>query len=270
MFVVLRHRPPKMIATENELLRSLSLADASLVAPHLTRIRLEAGDAVTLPGAPHAFIYFPETAIASFAEILDDRTLLYIGLIGAEGCIGWPALLGCPLGHDRGTIELHDGTLLRIPAATLVDLCHVSTTLQARLLSFVRTYTIQMARTIAANLRDSVEQRLARWLLMLHDRIDGDELQLTHERLAEALAVRRASVTDSLHVLEGHHAVRSSRGHLVIRDRACLERIAGECYGVAEAAYCRMIAPFGKSASPDAERPRDEPARQCGNAQQCA
>ena len=257
-------------ATDNLLLQSLSPVDASLIAPHLTRVTLAAGDAVVLPGTAHAFVYFPETAVAAFAETLEDRTLLYVGLIGVEGCIGWPALLGCPLAHDRGTIEMRGGSLLRIPAATLIDVCSVSPSLRARLLSFVRTYALQMARTIAANLRDPVEQRLARWLLMLHDRIDGDEMLLTHDRLAEALNVRRASVTDSLHVLEGHHAVRSSRGHLVVRDRACLERLAGECYGVAEAAYCRMIAPFGKSESPDPERPRGEPARHRGNAQQGA
>jgi hypothetical protein len=258
------------ITTDNVLLRSLTPFDATLLAPHLTRISVAANDTVVVPGTAHAFVYFPETAIAAFAEMLTDRTLLYIGLIGPEGCIGWPALLGCPIAHDRGTIEMRDGTLLRMPAATLLELCSISPSLRARLLCFVRTYTIQMARTIAANLRGPVEQRLARWLLMLHDRIDGDEMQITHDRLAEALNVRRASITDSLHVLEGHRALRSSRGHLVIRDRPGLEQLAGECYGVAEAAYCRMIAPFGKSFSADAERPRTEPARQRGNAEQRA
>lgn len=233
---------PGVNITENRLLGSLSEADADLLRPYLARVVLDSGD--TLDGL--ADVCFPETAIVSFAEHLSDGATLSVGLIGREGMIGWPVLLGCDRPPDRGTVELQGGTVLRIPAAILADLCARHPQLRDRLLAFVRTYTIQMARTVAATLVDRVEQRLARWLLMLHDRIDGDELLLTHDRLAETLHVRRASVTDSLHVLEGLRLVRCSRGHLVVRDRAGLVEQAGECYGAAEAAYRAMVAPFGK------------------------
>jgi CRP-like cAMP-binding protein len=233
-----------LMVTSNALLRSLSAADADLLRPHLRRVMLEPGDA---PDASD-LVYVPETAIASVAEDLTNGAILSVGLIGREGMIGWPVVLGCGGLHERGTIELQGGDALQMPADTLIELCMRSPGLRDRLLAFVRTYTIQMAQTIAANLVDRVEQRLARWLVMLHDRIDGDELFLTHDHLAETLHVRRASVTDSLHILEGQHLVRCSRGHLVVRDRAGLAEQAGECYGAAEAAYRAMIAPFGKGA----------------------
>lgn len=114
-------------------------------------------------------------------------------------------------------------------------------------LGFIETFMVQMGRTLASNLRDPIERRLSRWLLMCHDRLDGDEIHITHKYIGAMLGVRRASVTDSLHVLEGEGAIRSGRGCILVRDRPRLELLAGEAYGHAEAHYRDRIAPFGKS-----------------------
>jgi CRP-like cAMP-binding protein len=113
------------------------------------------------------------------------------------------------------------------------------------LLRFVQAFTIQLGRTIVSNLIDPIEQRLSRWLLMNHDRLGIENIALTHQQLGVMLGVRRASVTDTLHMLEGEHVIRSRRGSITVRDRARLRRIAGESYGFAEAEYSRLIAPFG-------------------------
>ena len=103
-----------------------------------------------------------------------------------------------------------------------------------------------MARAITSSLQHPVEQRVARWLLMRHDRVGGDILAVHHDDIAGSMNVRRASVTDRLHLIEGERLIRCSRGRIAIRDRCGLEALAGEAYGAAEAQYRLLIAPFGK------------------------
>jgi len=83
---------------------------------------------------------------------------------------------------------------------------------------------------------------------MCHDRLDGDEIDLNHEHIGRMLGVRRATITDTVHVLQGTGAIRNTRGHFVVRDRPSLERLAGDSYGFAEKRYCAFVAPFGKTA----------------------
>jgi CRP-like cAMP-binding protein len=113
-------------------------------------------------------------------------------------------------------------------------------------LRFGHAMSVQTARTLASNVRDSAEKRLSRWLLMCHDRVDADEIRLGHDLIGRMLGVRRATVTDTLHVLEGHRAIKCSRGRIVIRDREQLEQLAGDSYGYAEVHYRRAVGPFGK------------------------
>jgi CRP-like cAMP-binding protein len=99
----------------------------------------------------------------------------------------------------------------------------------------------QAQQTALVNSHLTVERRLARWLLMMHDRISGDEFDLTHEFLAAMLGVRRPGVTVALHMLEGRHLIRSTRSHIGIRDRAGLEKLAASGYGLPEAHYRRLF-----------------------------
>jgi CRP-like cAMP-binding protein len=98
-----------------------------------------------------------------------------------------------------------------------------------------------MGRTIASNLIHSVERRTARWILLYHDRLERDEITMTHEELGNTLGVRQASITSALHVLEGENAIRGYRGRIIVRDRAALVAFAGGTYGFAEAEYRRLI-----------------------------
>jgi CRP-like cAMP-binding protein len=112
------------------------------------------------------------------------------------------------------------------------------------LLRFVHVFMRQMGRTIVSNANDPVERRLARWLLMNSDRLETSEIALTHKQIGIMLAVRRATVTDALHLLEGAGLIRSRRGCVEIKDRAALERLTGDSYGPAEAEYSRLITAF--------------------------
>jgi CRP-like cAMP-binding protein len=120
-----------------------------------------------------------------------------------------------------------------------------SVTLRELLLRYVQTLLIQTAQSAVANARYQIEARLARWLLMCHDRVEGDEIALTHEFMAMMIGAQRSGVTVALHILEGAAMIRSKRGRVIILDREKLEDLAGDSYGPAEAEYRRLIAPFG-------------------------
>ena len=112
------------------------------------------------------------------------------------------------------------------------------------LLRYVQTVLVQTAQSMATNATQRVEARLARWLLMCHDRIDGDEIALTHEFMGMMIAAERSGVTITLHILEGAGMIRSKRGRVIILDRDKLEGLAGDSYGVPEAEYRHLIGPL--------------------------
>ena len=231
----------------NRLLDSLSDDDRTLLSPHLSYADVAGGDCISGLSADGPVTCFPLSLVASVVEVMADGSRFEVGLIGSEGVIGWNGLLGAAPAGQAGVAQLEGGAALTVSASVLIALCRKSPALHATLLSFVNSYVIQMSHTIVANLRDGIDRRLARWLLMLHDRIEGDTMALTHGDLAAALNVRRASITDTLHILEGDRVLRCTRGQLVIRDRAALMGVAGDSYGPAEAAYRGLIGDFGKS-----------------------
>lgn len=230
----------------NLLVRAMTPEDFALISPHLQRIRLELDDELTTPGQPFKTLCFPEGGIVSFSDLFKDGTHVGIGHLGYEGLAGWPLLLGSDRAPHEARVTIGGGTALRIGSDRLIEACRASETLNDLLLRFVQAFIVQLSRTIVSNLTQEVEARLARWTLMAHDRLDGDEIEVTHKQIGVMLGVRRASVTDTLHLLEGEGLIRCRRGVVIVRDRAGLHALAGETYGLAEAEYSRLIAPFGK------------------------
>ncbi len=232
--------------SSNILLRQLDAVDQALIEPHVSQVSVNRGAWLASPDQAIDAVYFPEAAAFALVQEINARKYAEIAIVGREGMIGWQ----CVLGHERtthATICHSDGTMLSLPVARLREMTKRSTSLSIALLSFINTIIMQMARAIASHMQDRMDQRLARWLLMWHDRVGGDIIIVQHDEIADRLNVRRASVTDSLHVLEGEQLIRCKRGRIIIRDRPALERLAGGSYGVTEAHYRSLIAPFGKS-----------------------
>jgi CRP-like cAMP-binding protein len=229
---------------QNLLLRSLHHEDFARLAPGFRRVALGRSEVLANAGAPIEAVCFPDSGIVTIADCSADGGRIGIGHIGYEGFIGWPALLGCAHSPHEASVSAAGGSAVRISIQALREACRGSETLQDLLLRFVQTFTIQMGRTVVSSLTQSVEVRLSRWTLMAHDRVDGDEILVTHDEIATMLAVRRASVTDALHLLEGDGLIRAHRGRVLVRDRHGLKRIAGDTYGFFEAEYSRLIAPF--------------------------
>ena len=153
---------------------------------------------------------------------------------------GTPVLLGTDRTPHECFIQT-PGASLRIRADGLRRAMATSASLHQHLLRFVQALTVQIGQTALSNGSHRIEERLARWLLMCHDRLDGDELSTTHEFLSLMLGVRRAGVTVALQALEDRGLIATKRGQVTVRDRAKLEAMAGDRYGVPEAEYTRLI-----------------------------
>lgn len=233
----------------NLLLQSMRAEDFDLLAPHFRPAMLDVGDLLAVRGKAIDTLCFPETGIITYSERTQDGNRVGIGHIGYEGFAGWPVLLGCGHSLNEARVTNDGGMAWRIDAGAFLDACQASEPLRLLMLSFVRMFAVQLSQTIVSSLTQPVETRLARWTLMAHDRVVEDEVRVTHEEIAVMLAVRRASVTDALHILEGDGLIRSLRGRVVICNRAGLRALAGDTYGYYETEYSRLIAPFPRHPS---------------------
>ncbi|HEX8447262.1 MAG TPA: Crp/Fnr family transcriptional regulator [Sphingomonas sp.] len=238
---------PSQSFTRNALLSRMAPDDFALLQPHLERVELQVHDELMPPDADIAHVYFPESIMCSMVSTQEGDDKVEVGLVGYEGLTGIPVILRAGRSPVMGNVQIGGGTALRIPAADILAACNRSETLMTTLLRFVQATIVQAAQTSASNANYALPERLARWLLMCHDRVEGDDVPLTHEFMAIMLAVRRSGVTVTLHTLEGTGAIRSTRGLVTIRDRQRLEEIAGECYGAPESEYRRLLGPFGRS-----------------------
>lgn len=235
-------------AARNLLLSALAAADLRLLAPHLHPVGFAAGATMLVPFQPVEHLFFIEEGLASIGDATSAAHAgMETAVVGREGLLGWPALLGASPSGQTATVQGGGCTALAIAAAPLAACCRTSLSLHATLLGFVQTVMLQMADAIASHLGHALDQRIARWLLMRHDRVGGDQLLFRHDDIADGLNVRRASVTDRLHLMEGDQLIRCRRGRVIVRDRARLEAFAGSAYGGAEQHYRLMIAPFGKT-----------------------
>jgi CRP-like cAMP-binding protein len=227
------------IETANTLIACLPAQEAIRLAPLLERVVLKQRDVLIEPFQPISHVHFFEGGLSSEIAINADNSRIEVGCIGREGLSGLPVVLGTKSTPHRSFVQ-SGGKALRIRADDLQQAMDDLPLLRQLLLRYAQVFMIQIAATALADGRYKVEQRLARWLLMSQDRL-GDKLNLTHDFLALMLGVRRPSVTEALHVLEGEGMIKAARGLITIRSREKLEELAGGSYGVPESEYRRII-----------------------------
>lgn len=230
----------------NRLLQCAAPDDFDLLQPFIARAPLGIGQSLAQAGSPVEWVFFPEGAIAAVLEPANGGHAEALGIVGCEGFVGWPAVLGLSQWPHDVVMRADSASGLMVDARRLEEACRHSVGLRSLLLRFVAVFMAQMSATLVSNATRTIEQRLARWILLYHDRLDSDEIALTHGEVAIMLGSRRASATNALHLLEGSHAIRNLRGRILIRERAELERVAGHAYGPAERQYRELIGPFGK------------------------
>jgi CRP-like cAMP-binding protein len=224
----------------NQLLAKLSLEDLDLLRPHLEPVQLDIRYVLETANEAIQNVYFADSGFASVVAKDGDDRETEVGMIGREGVTGLPVLLGDEQSPNDTFIQLAGSGHL-LPVDALRSAMEKSRTLRVTLLHYVHALAIQMANTALANSKVKVDARLARWLLMAHDRVDGDQVELTHEFLSVMLGVRRAGVTQAIQRLEERKLIRAARGRLTIRNRRGLEKAANGSYGVPEAEYTRLM-----------------------------
>ncbi len=226
---------------QNRLLQSLSLGSRDRLLSACERVDLSVRTTLIEPGRDTHDVYFLESGLASaVATCRQGDEQIEVGHIGYEGMAGHHMLLGV----DRTPVHTYmqvAGSAWRMPVDVLSHAMDTDKALRGHLLRYVQTYQLQIAYSALANGRYTIPQRLARWLLMCHDRLRADAMPLTHDFLALMLGVRRSGVTNEIHALEGEHAIRATRALVTVRDRNKLEALAGGCYGVPEAEYERLL-----------------------------
>jgi CRP-like cAMP-binding protein len=227
-------------ANGNHLLQTLSSADLALLEPNLERVDLPLRREMEKPNKRIEDVFFMEEGIASVVAQQNGGNASEIGIIGCEGMTGTAILLGTDRSPHQTYIQLK-AKAHKISASNLRKALSSSPSLHAALLKFTQAFMVQTAHTAIANGRAKLDVRLARWILMAHDRVPGDALYLTHEFLALMLAVRRAGVTEAIHALQKQKLIDAHRSEITVLNRKGLEKIAGNFYGVPEAEYRRLF-----------------------------
>ncbi|WP_018902705.1 Crp/Fnr family transcriptional regulator [Rhizobium sp. 2MFCol3.1] len=225
----------------NHLLKRLPEATYGLLQPQMERMSLPVRFSLIKPNRSTEFVYFIESGIASVVANSESGQSVEVGHLGREAMAGGHVILKADRTPTSTYMQI-GGEGIRIPVTTFNNALANSEDARVLFLRYMQYLSIQVAQSALANARYDVPARLARWLLMSHDRVDSDDLPLTHEFLALMLGVRRSGVTDQLHIAEGVHAIKATRGNIRILNREKLMQIAGDCYGLPEREYARLIA----------------------------
>lgn len=228
-------------AVRNRLLRALSPDDFSLLQPHLKAQRTELRQTVIEPNEPITQLFFPETGYVSLVTQGAQGDKVEIGIVGREGVVGAaPVLLGSDRTPHHCFVQAA-GEMLAIETPALCAAVDQSPTLRGLLLRYILVQFVEASQTAFINASYQLEARLARWILMCHDRVDGDELTMTHDFAAVMLGVQRTSATLGIQALEGRRLIKAQRGRITVTDRPGLVALADHSYGVPEAEYARLI-----------------------------
>ena len=215
----------------NSLLAALPRKSYLRLLPGLSPVTLAFGKVLYEPGQPIREVYFPSECLVSLLTVVEGHLALEVGLVGREGMVGVALALGIDRSPVRALVQ-GSGPALRMTAAHLLREFRLSPPLRRELYRYTHALMAQISQTAACNRFHVVERRLARWLLMTHDRVQSDQFHMTHEFLGHMLGVRRVGVTRAAQALQKQGLIRYSRGDIAMLDRKGLESAACECYKV--------------------------------------
>lgn len=220
----------------NRILADLPPKEYARLAPHLEPFEMSHSKIIYRAGQRIEHVYFPHRAMVSVVSHLSDGSSVEVGVVGMEGMTGLPTLMGVDVSPHENIVQIPNGAT-RLSVEALKDEFKRGGALQSLLLRYIQSLMLQMSQTAVCNRMHTIEERLARWLLMSHDRCVCEEMPFTHEFLAMMLGVRRAGVTTAALALQAEGFIRYSRGHITILDRHSLEHFTCECYGIVKADF---------------------------------
>lgn len=213
----------------NHLLAALSNQEYQRLQPDLKEVPLVFGDILYEPGDVHEYVYFPNGGIVSLLSTVKERSTLEVGMVGSEGMAGIAVYLGATISLNRALVQ-GVGTALQMKASVLCKQIKENRPLPELLRHYTLSLLTQISQGAVCNRFHRIENRLARWLLMTHDRMRANEFQLTQGFLSDMLGVRREGVVKAARVLQKAKLISYVRGQLRILNRPGLEAAACACY----------------------------------------
>ena len=224
----------------NHLLQLLADTDRHTLLQHCDVVQLKFADILCEPQVPYRYLYFPLSGFISLVTKLAGHKPLEMGLIGNEGMLGVTLALGISEAPMQAVVQ-GQGTAWRIEIADLKYVLSHSPHLKHILQQYLFVQLSQLSQSAACAHFHQLSPRLARWLLMSHDRAHSDHLQLTHEYLADMLGVRRSGVTVAAGIMQQQQFISYSRGMISILDRPALQNVACECYQAGLEEYLSVL-----------------------------
>ena len=235
-------RRQRDVARSNQLLGALEISARERIEPHLESITLKLGAIVCDAGGLLKHAYFPEGAVLSLLTVLENGSAIETANIGREGAFGLFAAMYSRASFNRCLVQL-EGGLVRCPIELLQSEFKRSEHVRDLFVSYSETLLSQVQQTVACNALHTTEERMCRWLLMMHDRAEGEVLSYTHEFLSHMLGANRKSVTLAAQSLQTAGLIKYRRGTIQVLDRAGLERTSCECYAIVKERFDAFLTP---------------------------
>jgi CRP-like cAMP-binding protein len=225
---------------ENQLLAALPETELQRWLPNLEFVQMHLGDVLYESGGTLGHVYFPITAIISLLYVMESGASAEIAVVGNEGILGISLFMGGESTPSRAVVQ-SAGHGFRLTAGLMKTEFDQAGPVQHLLLRYTQALITQMSQTAVCNRHHSLDQQLCRWLLLSLDRLQGNELVMTQELIANMLGVRREGVTEAALKLQKAGVISYSRGHITVLDRAKLEELSCECYAVVKKEYDRLL-----------------------------
>ncbi len=235
-------RSPAPSPDQNLLLATLSEDVRARLFPHLDLIDLPLGKVLYESGGAMRHVYFPTDSIISLLYVMESGASAEISVVGNDGLVGIALFMGGESTPSRAVVQ-SAGTAYRLPGQRLKDEFNLHGELLVLLLRYTQALITQMAQTAVCNRHHSVDQQLARWLLLSLDRLPDNHLTMTQDLIANMLGVRREGVTEAAGKLQKLGIIQYARGHITVLDRPALEGHACECYAVVKSETDRLLWP---------------------------
>ena len=225
---------------KNHLLAALPQAEWQRWLPQCESVQMPLGQVLYEPDDTLSHAYFPTTSIVSLLYVMENGASAEIAVVGNDGLVGISLFMGGESTPSRAVVQ-STGAGIRIPAQLIKDEFNRSGAVMHLLLRYTQALITQMAQTAVCNRHHTLDRQLCRWLLLSLDRLQGNQLVMTQELIANMLGVRREGVTEAAQKLQDAGLIRYARGHITVLDRPALESRSCECYAVVKKEYDRLL-----------------------------
>jgi CRP-like cAMP-binding protein len=243
-------------AQSNRLLGALEAGSRSRIEPHLQPVKLKLGAVVCEAGGLLKHAYFPEGGVLSLLTVLENGSAIETANIGREGAFGLFAAMYSRVSFNRCIVQM-EGDMVRCPIEILQLEFKNSEHVRNLFVSYSETLLSQVQQTVACNALHSTEERMCRWLLMMHDRAEGEPLPYTHEFLSHMLGANRKSVTVAALSMQQAGLITYHRGRITVLDRPGLEKASCECYAIVRERFDAFLTPPSTAIQDDAKETRE-------------